>query len=582
MREEASAAAKMQTSYTPISNSQAKPRPWNPSLWRNIPWLGLLAWLAAVLATMGTVVVLKTSDLQPTDEWPSASIPVQPTVLLAILTALANTFLRFALSEGATVAWWAAALRGGTIDHLHQVWTHGVSVRAAAFSGRHGTLLAVACILTSAVVIDGPLLQRASAVGTYDYPETVALDTDLFSHDLPQFFSAYTNGYTNFYTQPFARIVQSFNRRSDMSVPGSFNCPGNCSAVFVAPAFDIDCESRTQSYDLAMPAARNGVSAQETIGYVAIEAHDSYTLNVTSMYKNDEACTGQLTGSTCLLRNAVGRYAISFDARRITDWNMTETVSLSAYADSQESVGVGIPLPSTNGGFIIAANALYSGNASMQWTYSTPAMAMASPENVLDNYLTGPFALNYMNAPRLASASEYVSQLDCTTTWSDPLPDVLAALQELMLRSALSLSNATTPQTVRAASTTVRTRYLSDFRYLAAALAVMLVSTFATLPLLMGWWRFGRTMGLSPVETAKAFGAPELDEGSSMDEVEGLLRSVGGKKVRYGAVVATGAETKVAVRREDASAEEGDRKVRRLMIAEVDGVAAPRPGELYY
>ncbi|KAF7184982.1 hypothetical protein HII31_13605 [Pseudocercospora fuligena] len=568
----------MQSLYTPISSSSTRPQPWKPSRWSNVPWFGLLAWVGAILATIGTVVVLTTSNLKPTDEWPSKSTQVQPTVLLAVLTALANTFSRFALSEGATIAWWTAVLRGGTINHLHQVWSQGVSVRAAAFSGRHSTLLAVACILTSAVVIDGPLLQRASRVETYIYSQVVDLDTNLFSKDLPQFFSAYTGYSNNFYTQPFVKIVQDFNRRSAMNVPGNFNCSGNCTATFVAPIFDVDCRPQTASYDLTMPSARNGYTDVENIGFVGIEANDSYVVNVTSLYKNDPACKGQLTGSTCLLRNAVGTYSITFGNGRITDWEKTDTISISNYTDDLETQGVGIPLPSTNGGFIMLANALYSGNVSMQWTFSTPAMAMASPENVLDSSTTGPFATNYMNSLTLGTSSEYVDQLDCSTTWSDPLPDILDAMQELMLRSAISLSNSSTPQTVHAEADVIGTQYISDFRYLAAALAVMLVSSFIVLPLLTGWWRFGRSMSLSPIEIAKAFGAPELDEGSSMDEVAGLLKSVGGKKVMYGAV---GVETKVVIPKDDDAASDAHRKVQRLAIAEAERVAAPRPGQFY-
>ena len=156
--------SKMQSLYSPISSSPVRSQQWNRSRGRNIPWLGLLAWLGAILASIGTVVVLTTSHLKPTAEWPSKSIPVQPTVLLAILTALAPTSLRFDLSEGATIAWWTAALGSGTMNHLHQVWRQGVSVQAAAFSGRHSTLLSLACILSTAVVIDGLLLQRASRV----------------------------------------------------------------------------------------------------------------------------------------------------------------------------------------------------------------------------------------------------------------------------------------------------------------------------------------------------------------------------------------------------------------------------------
>lgn len=89
-------------------------------------WLARMA--GAALAAVGAAVVLEASHLKPTDELPSKTTQVQPPVLLAIPTALANTFLRFALSEGTTIAWCIAALRGGTVTRLHQVWAQGTSV----------------------------------------------------------------------------------------------------------------------------------------------------------------------------------------------------------------------------------------------------------------------------------------------------------------------------------------------------------------------------------------------------------------------------------------------------------------------
>jgi hypothetical protein len=45
----------------------------------------------------------------------------------------------------------------------------------------------------------------------------------------------------------------------------------------------------------------------------------------------------------------------------------------------------------------------------------------------------------------------------------------------------------------------------------------------------------GREVSLSPVEVAKAFAAPALQEASSNAEVEQLVKEIRGQRVRYGA-----------------------------------------------
>jgi hypothetical protein len=580
----------MVAQYSPIFNPNPKPQAWRPNPWKYIPWLGLSAWFGAILATAGAVAVLSSSNMKPTDEWPSKTIQFQPTVLLAILTAITNTFLRFAFSEGTTITWRKEAFRGGTIENLHRNWAHGLSLWAAVTSGRHLNMLAVGCILTSVVVIDGPLLQRAPTVEAYQDSEVTDLPIHLFSKDLPQFFSAYgsfsadgnvaanTDDPSSYYTQPFIKVVQAFNSRSNMTLPRSSTCIGTCSATVVAPAFDIDCQEHSQEYNvLAQTAQLTGTAI--TLGYVGFstpyDAPD--TLKISTFHKQSEGCIGSAKGAVCTLRNSLARYSMVFDNTRVIQWNKTETLSITNYNASSEHLS----LASTNGGFIMAANALYSGNVSLQWFGLDQGMANAPPIPALYASFTGPFAHNYINTPDQGTNVQFTEQSNCTTTWSDPLPDILDGLEEMMLRSAISLSNSTTTQVVSGTAARTRTRYVSNFRYLGGALVLMLVSTFIVLPLFMGWRHFSRSMSLSPIETAKAFGAPVLEEGSSMDEISGLLTSLGGKKVQYGAVIAL--EMDKALVTQDGGKFGSDRDIvmQRLMIVGAERATKPQIGQLF-
>jgi hypothetical protein len=58
---------------------------------------------------------------------------------------------------------------------------------------------------------------------------------------------------------------------------------------------------------------------------------------------------------------------------------------------------------------------------------------------------------------------------------------------------------------------------------------------FAAL-LYWGWWQLGRHVSFSPIEIAKAFDAPLLQDVNTNSRAKDLLRDVGNLRIRYGAV----------------------------------------------
>lgn len=80
--------------------------------------------------------------------------------------------------------------------------------------------------------------------------------------------------------------------------------------------------------------------------------------------------------------------------------------------------------------------------------------------------------------------------------------------------------------------------YRSDYMFLGLALMFIGLSALAVVPLLLKWWRLGRNVSLSPIEIARAFGAPELMAGSGSNSTASeLMREVGSRDIRYGEVV---------------------------------------------
>jgi hypothetical protein len=106
----------------------------------------------------------------------------------------------------------------------------------------------------------------------------------------------------------------------------------------------------------------------------------------------------------------------------------------------------------------------------------------------------------------------------------------------LTFRAAISKSNASYYQQVSGAEIGVQAYYVSQYRFLAAALAFMVFSAFTIVSLPIGWWHLGRVVLLSPIEIAKAFGPLMFRDSGSNSDVDRLLKTVGSRLVQYGAV----------------------------------------------
>jgi hypothetical protein len=122
------------------------PSSWEPSILRIGPLSGIVALAFAVLQICASYLILFISDGQPIHSW-----KWQPSVYLAILTAISNKALAFAVVQGAVVTFWLHALRGTTLAQLHRDWACGLHVYKAISAGRHFSILALACICATIV-----------------------------------------------------------------------------------------------------------------------------------------------------------------------------------------------------------------------------------------------------------------------------------------------------------------------------------------------------------------------------------------------------------------------------------------------
>lgn len=136
----------------------SEPRPWRAKFMRFAPVVGLLSMMTALLSILAAFGILAESRGDAVDSWITA-----PPTYLAICTAIANLAMRYACVQGVIITWWMRAIRGSTVKRLHEDWRAGTSIRGAITSSSFG-LLSPACLVSTIVVIDGPV---SHLVATY-------------------------------------------------------------------------------------------------------------------------------------------------------------------------------------------------------------------------------------------------------------------------------------------------------------------------------------------------------------------------------------------------------------------------------
>lgn len=149
-------------------------------------------------------------------------------------------------------------------------------------------------------------------------------------------------------------------------------------------------------------------------------------------------------------------------------------------------------------------------------------------------------------------------------TWKDPTDDMISKLNELIFRLAVATSsqgisspisgktadpagrdeqvlspnlagsNRTTQQQVSMSMVYEHTVYSVQYRWLFAALVLILLVCLSIFWTYWGWWELGRPVSLDPLETAKAFDAALLHRADMNGTAREICDTVGTMRVRYG------------------------------------------------
>ena len=401
-------------------------------------------------------------------------------------------------------------------------------------------LLGLACICSTLVAIDGPLLQKATHVisapivnqthplnvsilpelpagwmGGYiesPRPATQFNDTIPSSNNgsIPNKIMSFTNGWT------MAFIGAPWLRQVPMSgfIDG---CPKGCRAKVRAPALaTTSCTSYQIPVDYREPASYESVTSGrhaaplDRLGFIIDvslvpgDEDEGEWINLVTGSARTTHCAGTLNYTACSLRSAVGEYEVMIRDNVVTLENAA-TPTIVALANNTRMNRGWDPVDqwhnSTLGGIVEMANS--------KWD---DAAAFYTTRGKVTVITLGSKSSGYM---------EHSWDDNRCISFLDPRKDVMEDLNRLMFTSGYTYGAGNTylyPSTYFESlidpglevNTTVtghihgdQTIYHTNLRWFFAAAAVEVFCIALILPTYMGWWRLGRPVSFSPLEIAK-------------------------------------------------------------------------------
>jgi hypothetical protein len=499
---------------------------WQPG-WRQTPWL-TMASILLMLACMGAIVgILIASDGQIVGTW-----KIEPAVLLAFLSSAWNYSLGIVLARSVAITWWRSALKGTTLESLHYIWDQRAGPNP--FYALQSSLIAwkvvlLAWLVVSVQIINNPLLQRSTRIGAENIAVQDQLTLDI-APSLPDGFlgtveialeagiSGSRNGLSTTQDWWWNKTILTANTTGNQ-------CNGTCTGLVQATGIDYNCSSTTIALDF---------SAQENIGQVIFAINTTLTWNATGApililttlrsSAIDNSCTSTIVITTCAIEAAILEYPVQVQNATVTLQQdklqnatvVSKYVSPGDLATATKGQGAG-PLEGLND---------FLGN----YLFANVTLIIDSSRNA--SLYSGGLIQDLFFLP---DASYYDASIfhRCGLEWSDPTQYVIDSMYEFLFRASVRASEGTDSQTFDVQRAYLVLVFNTNYQYLATALTVMLITLFAVLFRLWGWWELGRHVSLSPLELAKAFRAPVMQRAGENSAVPGILKRVGKTRVQY-------------------------------------------------
>jgi hypothetical protein len=502
------------------STMPTTPHPNEPSSLQHAPWLAIASLLVVLMCMGASAGIIFASDKQITTPW-----KVQPAVLLATLSSVANFALGIAFSASVAITWWRSAERGTSLASLHYIWVRGevprfFSALAAGSDAREAVL--AAAFIAIVQIGSSALLQRAihTRIETTVTPQTVLLNITPL---LPEGWMATLNGSVNSVVGLRAGLAtaQAWWRNdtvTSIDAPGYY-CNGTCKGTVQGAGISYGCSSTTQQLDLSTGEGTVIFAINATMSH---NATDAPVLLLKTLYSSaiNDSCIATITIDTCDIQAGVVEYPVTIQNSTVTlNYDELNNVTvLSTYIYPGD-------LPTA---------APYSGAGTLRGLLDFCGFYLYASTAVLDeSHYTGGSILADMFFQTDSSSYDNYTFTTCGLQWSSPTDYVLNSIQDFMFRAAILASTSTEIQTFAAQRTSSALVFYSEYSFLAAALVAMLFAILVVLYMLRGWWKFGRTVSLSPLETAMAFCAPMLQRAGLGSTAHEILNGIGRISVLY-------------------------------------------------
>ncbi|KAK3635935.1 hypothetical protein LTR56_014473 [Elasticomyces elasticus] len=531
---------------------------WRPSLLKIRPLLGILSLAFSIGCMFLSLAILLVSHEQPVRHW-----PIQPTVYLAIASAIGNTALGFSRYHAVPIAWWYRASRGSTIKDLERNWEVGHSLVLALRHNIHMGFPGFATIVVALMIIDGPLLQRATTVDVVTSTKNATLALNL-SPEVPNGFSGY--GLYNTLNTSSSAISVSVDWKNRAPIHLDVQpCNGTCTAKAIGPGVALsNCSSQTWEIsraDIYDPNATWGLwraydslhdawrlpMMYTLLGYLTPnlpQRSEVAKLQVGLLHWDDpedeNMPNGTYVESTCYYVPAILEYDLVVKGTEVTIPDHPDQGRVVQTANNSLSFSLDLPpdqvQPNTMDALSLYLNLFVNVNSSV-----------LSATNPPPGQFWGLDPFPSSNTAQLAKYFDY-TQIGGAIHLTDPTHDIVFALNELMFRAGVMSTNWTNladlidpglsiKQTLQAEQTVTENVYRSDLRWFAGAAILEIIAVLFVLPLFWGWWTLDKVTLLSPFEVALAFDAPLLKEANSAQGVAAMVRSDMGKtQVKWGAV----------------------------------------------
>lgn len=483
-------------------------------------WLGVLSLSTILACAVASAIVVRVSDGKEADRW-----KISPTVWLAIFSAGSSVAFSSALATGIAVRFWLHAARGTQMEQLHYIWDHGrglgmLSALRAGSSARKVTLIATLAYIVQ--FASGPLLQRSVHQANRERLSKQTMFVNLADRIPDGWFGLKGNSGLTHGRRAMSQYQQWYlNSTIVQQDTEGYRCDGGTCLGYVRGAgFTYSCNSSTRPLDMSNNATAHLSTAFLIDAAVTVNGtgRPALQLVVSHIFKMEGNCQATINTTTCQVAAAVVEYPVVITNSTLAlRHNLLETplrpVSIEEsqgdYLTAPNGSGAG-PL-SGLGKFVndnfSSNDTIRFNNISNKWLYSGAGMG-----HLGDAFFQAE-PWDYSNH----------SLATCGLIWASPTQYVITAMHDYMFRVSMRVGFGVERHSFLAEKRVSVLVFESDWRYLGAALAALLVGLLLVGSLSWGGWRLQRAVTLSPLETAALFVNHE-PSGEGATELRGVLK----------------------------------------------------------